>query len=319
MSWASAGAFHHHLAMLLRSGLTMAQALEHAGGTTSGRHARLARRWSTGCGRGERLAPQMERDGEEPLAVAVVTAGEASGRLPELCQDLSTLYDHRRTLRALFLGKLIYPVILVHVAMLGGGLVRWFQTGAVGALLLPPAILWGALGLAGVAFALAHRAGLTARWALLPGVRTLSSPLIAGNTCLVLRAGILAGMLYHQALELAAGACGNRVVAADLRRIAGDLASGRTPDLCTALGNARFPRAVLQLVQTGETAGTLDETLGRAATLQRESFRERTLWATRLAAGTCYAAAMGFAAWTILDLGRGYVEQINAMGRELEG
>ena len=66
-------------------------------------------------------------------------------------------------------------------------------------------------------------------------------------------------------------------------------------------------------------AGNLDDALGRAATLQRESFRERTLWATRIAAGTCLAIAMGFAAWTILDLGRAYVGQIEAVSRELDG
>ena len=306
--------------MLLRSGLSMAQALDSVAGTAGGRHAALARGWSRGCGAGEPLAPQMKRDGEEPLAVAMVAAGETSGRLPELCQDLSTLYDHRRALRALFIGKLIYPVILVHVAMFCGGFVRWFQTGAASALLLPPVMLWAALAIVGAGLQGAHRAGLTARWALLPGVRSLSMPLITGNTCLVLRAGILAGMLYHQALDLAAGACGNRVIAADLRRIAGDLASGRTPDLCAALSRFdHFPRAVLQLVQTGELAGTLDETLGRAATLSRESFRERTLWATRIARGTCYAAAMAFAAWTILNVGSGYIQLIDAASQEIEG
>lgn len=319
MSWASAAAFHHHLAMLLRSGLSMAQALDSVAGTTGGRHAALAKRWSQGCSAGEGLAPQMQRDGEEPLAVAIVTAGEASGRLPELCQDLSTLYDHRRTLRAMFIGKLVYPLILVHMAMLCGGFIRWFQTGALGALLLPPVILWSVMALAGLGLLAARRSGLAARWALLPGVRTVSMPLITGNTCLVLRAGILAGMLYHQALELAAGACGNRVVAADLRRTAGDLASGRTPDLYTALNGVHFPRTVLQLIQTGEIAGTLDDCLARAATLSRETFRDRTLWATRIAAGACFAAALGFAAWTILGIGASYVEQINAVGQELDG
>lgn len=305
--------------MLLRSGLPMSQALEHAATASGGRHARLARAWSTGCAGGERLTPQMERDGEEPLAVAVVSAGEASGRLPELCQDLSTLYDHRRALRSLFVGRLVYPTVLVHVAMLCGGMVRWFQTGDATALLLPPVLLWAALAMGALAFSVAHRRGLAARWALLPGARALSAPLIAGNTCLVLRAGLLAGMLYHQALELAAGACGNRVVADDLRRAAGDLASGRTPDLRTALAGVGFPRPVLQLVQTGETAGTLDDTLGRAATLQREAFRERTLWAARIAAGACYAAALAFAAWTVLDLGIAYARQIEAVDRELDG
>jgi len=305
--------------MLLRSGLTISQAITHAGGATSGRHAALAPGWSSGCAGGEGLAPQLARAGEEPLAVALVAAGEASGRLPELCQELSELYDHRRALRSLFIGRLVYPLFLVHMTMLAGGVVGWVRTGSALGLLLAPLLFWSAIAVAALVLVAARRSGLAARWALLPGARSLTLPLVTGNTCLVLRAGLSAGMLYHQALDLAANACGNRVVAADLRRVAGDLAGGRTPDLLTALTGLRFPRPVLQLVQTGEQSGTLEDALGRAATLQREAFRERTLWATRIAAGTCYAAAMGFAVWTIMGMAMGYIDQITSISAELDG
>lgn len=313
MSWNSAAVFYDQLRVLLATGMPIVQALELAAGVAPSPHRELGRSWSAGCAAGATLAAQLAQAGEPPLAVAMVRAGEASGRLPELCGEIAGYCRHAIALRTLVIGRLIYPAGLLHVALVAAAVPAVAMRGGSPWLLLAgPATLWAALAAAGIAARSASPTTL-ARLALLPGVHALTLPLVAGNVCLVLRAALGAGMLMAPALELAADACGNRVYAERLRTAAAGLSAGRLRDLTAALGACGFPAEVVQLVANGEVAGTLEETLARCATYQQERFRLRTEWTARVATGTVYGLAMLFAALTVISFWMGYVGTIKEL------
>lgn len=302
MSWSSAASFYRQLASLLRAGLPSAQALHHLTSSVGGWHGARTADWSRGCASGRALGEQLAASGEEPVAAALVRAGERCGRLPELCDEIAALNEHRIALRSLLVGRLIYPTLLANMAALVWGAVGLVSGGGVASALAPIAGLWLAVALLATALWLARRSGLAARLALAWPARIVALPLIAANTCLVLRAGAAAGMLHHDALETASDACGNRVMRTRLRAEAQRLLTGSGENLATALAACGMPLLVVEQVRSGEIAGALEEHLARAARVMRESFRERSLWAARVAAGICYAIAAAAAVAVILGV-----------------
>jgi len=319
MSWSSAAAFYNQLGVMLRAGLTMPQAIEHAGRSASGFHAHHAASWSSGCAAGRSFAEQLATDGEEPIARALTLAGEQSGHLPEMVQEIAAINEHRMELRRLIIGRLIYPLLLVNVALLMPGVVQWFvKDGSLIGVFLPLILFWGLVTAAAIALYITRHSGLGARLALLPLVRTITDPLVAANTCLVLRSTTAAGMLHHRGLELAADGCGNRAMAARLRHAATELMSGRIPTFTAACATCDLPRTMLQLIEAGEVSGSLEVNLGRAAALARESFRERTMWAARIFTGLIYGIAIVLAVIAIMSVASSYAGQISAAANAMD-
>jgi len=165
------------------------------------------------------------------------------------------------------------------------------------------------MGGAALGLRLASRQAL-ARLALAWPLHGLTMPLIAGTSCLVLRAALGAGMLVPAALELAAGACPNRVAAAGLADAAQGVATGAIPTLTAALGACAFPAEVVQLVANGEHSGTLEATLARCTTLQQERFRTRSEWTARIATGTVYGLSMLVGAAVVIGFYASYLGMI---------
>ncbi len=303
MSWSSAGTFYHQLGTLVKAGLPMAQALDHAAVASTGRHAARARQWSAGCAQGRTLAEQLRADHEPAMPTALIAAGEASGRLPELCAELGRFYDHLRRMRSQTIARLAYPVMLAHLALVIPAVPAVFLgTQPWWTILIGPGVVWGLALLGTVTVVVARRSGLAARLALVGPGRVVAEPLIVANSALVIGAGLTAGMLVPRALELAADGCGNRVMAARLRAGAGDVAAGRTPDLAAALGKAGFPAVTVQLIANGERSGTTEQALARAAEHARSTFEERLAWAGRILVAVIYTLAMALAVWQILAM-----------------
>jgi type II secretory pathway component PulF len=310
MSWSSAATFYDQLRALVTAGMPLPRALELAGDAAGGPHRAWGRRWAAGCSGGSALAPQLTTVGEAPLAAALVAAGEASGRLGELCGEASGFFRHLVATRNLIIARLVYPVCLAHVALAAMAVPAVVGGHSPLLLLAGPGALWAAGGALALAARLASR-DLLARLALQPGAAGLTWPLVGTNTCTVLHAAVAAGMLHHAALELAAPACGNRVIAGRLRTAAAGLISGSVPTMAAALGGAGLSATVVQLVANGEQAGKLEEALRQAAVASRESFRLRSEWTARIACGLFYGLTMLAAAFAVITLWSGYLGMIN--------
>ena len=126
--------------------------------------------------------------------------------------------------------------------------------------------------------------------------------------CLVLAAGLAAGLKYRDGLELAAAACGNRVLRDRLLGLATDIDRGTVADLTTALKHAGFNHALVSLIASGEQSGTLDRSLDQAAVAAREAFQLRALWATKLFTGAIYGLVLVYVAAQIVSMYAGILQ-----------
>lgn len=317
MSWARTATFHEQLAVTLNAGLTITQAVQLAGDTAGGELRAQGRQWSAGCAAGRGLAEQLASAHQPGFDVALIRAGETSGRLTEMCRDLAAHYRHRIELRSLVIGKLVYPVILIHVTLLALGVVLTFMSGwSPWIILVLPFLLWVSVGAAWIVLRMLG-ATTRAKLALSGPVAPLTLPLVAANTCTVLRAALSAGLLMPDALELTAGACGNQVLGRRLTEAAGNLRHNRIDSLAAAMANAGLPAIVVDLTTSGERSGKLDETLGQAATLMRESFRLHAEWTARITCGIIYGGAMLAAAGVVFLFFASYIGLINETMQDL--
>lgn len=317
MSWARTATFHEQLAVTLNAGLTITQAVQLAGDTAGGELRAQGRQWAAGCAAGRGLAEQLAAARQPGFDVALVKAGETSGRLTGMCRDLAAHYRHRIGLRTLVISKLVYPVVLIHVTLLALGIVLTCMSGWSPWIILGlPVLLW--LGVAGAWLGL-RMLGAPGRatLALSGPFAPLTLPLVAANTCTVLRAALSAGLLMPDALELTAGACGNQVLGGRLAEAGRELRHNRLDSLTTALRRVGLPDIVVEHVNSGERSGKLDETLGQAALLMRESFRLRAEWTARIACGIIYAGAMLGAAAVVFLFWASYFGQINDVMKDL--
>jgi type II secretory pathway component PulF len=313
MSWARTATFHEQLAVTLDAGLPISQAVALAGDVAGGALRPRAARWSTGCAAGKGLAQQLAEDGEPPFEVALVKAGETSGRVTEMCREIAGHLRHRIMLRTLVIGRLIYPVLLIHATLLALGIVLVAMRGwPLWSILAWPMALWLLVGSAVVAMRLVG-GDTRARLALSGPFAPLTLPLVAANTCTVLRAALGAGLLMPDALELAAGACGNSVLAGRLIAAGRDLRHNRLDSLSAAMARCGLPALVVEHTSTGERSGTLDRTLGQVAGLMRESFRLRAEWTARVVCGVIYGGAMLGAVATVLVFWMQYMGMIHEL------
>ena len=303
MGWDHTARFYRQLALMARTGMPIGNSLRLAGDAAGSTYRRLGETWAKGCDQGADLASQLQAAGEPALAVALIRAGETTGRLPELGTRIADHFEHVSALRRLAIGKLVYPTVLLHagltVPLLPGIIVSddspWW-------LLVGPGILWGSvLGLFLIGRAW-HASGILARLALLPGPSFIIQPFLSCNTCLVLSAAVTAGLGARPALELAADACGNRVLGERLRTAGVDVERQTLPDLTAGLRQAGLPQALTQLIATGEQSGALDRTLDQAAVAARESFKLRAEWATKAITGLIYGGITVFIAFKIISM-----------------
>ncbi len=274
-------------------------AAETAGGAV-GRRARVA---AAQVALGKPLAEAMLAVGEDPVACAIVRAGEQAGRLPVLARQLAESYRLRARLRDDIVGRMVYPTILVHFALVVLPL-PWVMSGKLAGwtMVLGPGLLWLSIGLTMAIAWWTGRAGLLARLALRAPCSALCWPALAADLMAVLRAAIGAGMLAPAALELAAGSCANRLLAERVMKAAADLRQGRSADLSAALEACGVRGDLLEIIRVGETSGKLEEAFGQARTIAAERFIWRLQWTARITTGTAYAIAMLVAAGTVLTM-----------------
>jgi general secretion pathway protein F len=318
MSWSQRASFHEQLRVMLQAGLPIGDAVRQAGLSAGGEYAAQAEAWSRKLGSGQSLSEIMAAADMPALDVALMRAGEKSGHLPELCSDISTHYRHAIRLRNMVISQLVYPVILVHVTLLAATIVLVFILNYPAWLIAAaPLGLWAVIGLLWLIWQWLP-ARTKAQLALSKGCGFVLWPLLAANTCSVLRAALSAGMLAPDALELSAGACGNHILGDRLRRAGADVRHGRLPDVTSALQTSGLPDLVIDLCRSGEKAGALDQNLGQATTVMRESFRMRSEWSARLACSFIYGGAMVGAVVVVVGFYMGYLGFINELMDDIE-
>lgn len=269
-----------------------------------------------------------------PVYRASVAAGEKSGQLPAVMDELADYLDRREALRRKTLQALIYPVLVAAVALIiisalmiyvVPQVVSVFQGGKQAlpwltrALILVSGLLrdygWLLLALVVAAVFLARAAlredAVRRRWhARLLGLpllgrhfRTLESARFASTLAMLAGSGVPL---------LAALEAGKQVLGMLPMQDAVDAAIGRVREgapLSRALAESRrFPALLIHLVASGEQTGRLDAMLKRAALLQESELENRTAVLTSLLEPALLLVMGGFVLLIVLAVMQPIIE-----------
>jgi type II secretory pathway component PulF len=293
----------------VRSGLPIAQAVALSADAAGGWHGRQGPQWSHRLQGGDRLADCLV--GEWPLAVAMIRAGEHSGRLPELCQHLAETAKQFLALRDRALGQAAYPALVITCALAVPGLPGLVAgNNGVWLVLGPPLLFWGLLAaiVGGCWLVPAVRERL-ARMALASPLAWLLWPWEVSIASRIIAAGYAAGLLAPDCLDLAADAALLPQIRERAQRAAHALRQNRLNDLPAALQAIGWPTLWLNQAAAGETAGRGEATLNRIADDAYATFAFRLDWLVRILCGAFYGLAVLATAITVISMYAGMLQQ----------
>jgi type II secretory pathway component PulF len=248
--------------------------------------------------------------------VALIRAGEQSGRLDHCFRLLSDYYQERARLARQVMSELAYPALIIHVAILvfpPGLLAKLFWEGEVWP------FVWSKISVLiplyiGVLFLVylgQGRHGLLWRSAierLLRAVPILGSArqsLALARLSVALEGLLSAGVSIIEAWELAAAASGSPALQRTVFGWKHQVAGGKTPAEAVRESGS-FPDLFTHLYSTGEMSGQLDETLRRLYVhYQEEATRKLhalAQWMPRI----IYMAVMLVIAYYVITFWTGY-------------
>jgi type II secretory pathway component PulF len=265
---------YHTLGVLLSAGLTAPKALEQLQRNPPSRSLRAAiAQWQQHLSEGASVGDAVAHMGSWMPAfdVALVNAGDRSGRLDACFKLLAGYYEERAQLARKVISDLMYPVFLFHFAVVvfafidflkpGHGLAR-FSFLVLG-ILVP---IYAAAAF--LIFAGQGRHGEKWRTAVenilrpIPVLGTARRCLALARLAAALEALLNAGVIITSAWDLAVAASGSPALGRAVRGWKEAVESGTTPaELIRA--SPEFPEMFASLYATGEISGQLDETLGR--------------------------------------------------------
>jgi len=316
--------FYHQLAQLSGAGLGLIGALEHLQRHPPGKQYRLPiQQLLEQLNHGHTLSESLQHAGPwlPEFDLALLQAGEQSGRLEACLRLLSDYYrDHARLTRQM-LGDLLYPAFLFHAAVFILPFSQLFLTGNWLAYLertfgiLVPVYALIAL----LIYCTQSRHG--ERWRAwverivhpIPVLGTARRNLALARLAAALEALLSAGISIVEAWDLAAQGSGSpqlrRVVTAWRPRID----AGQTPaEVLNASGS--FPELFASQYTTGEVSGKLEETLKRLRSYyEDEGSRKLHLVAQWVPRGVYLLVVLAIA-YVVVQFWSGYFRQIGQAG-----
>lgn len=249
--------------------------------------------------------------------IALIDAGERSGRLEACFRLLADYYTDRARVTRQVLADLAYPVALFHFAIFIFPFADFFLSGNWLNYLLKTFGVLGPIYVVVAALIYAGQSKHGERWRALiemvlrpvPVLGTARHYLALARLAAALEALITAGVTIIEAWELAGNACGSPALRRAVATWKADLQGGQTPAECLNRCR-RFPEMFANLYTTGEVSGKLDESLRQ---LQRYYQEEGTrklhavaTWVPRL----IYLLIVLLIAYKIVSFWVGYFQQI---------
>lgn len=264
---------------------------------------RMLGRWAAKVREGQTFSAALPlgTGGFEPFESAVIAAGEESGRLDALFRELGRYWRRMAETRRRVMAGLIYPLVLLHAAIIAGNVPAGVTGGAAAfafptltALALLYALLWFGWELA----------GLPAFAAILERLPLAGRTLVSWRLfrfALCLRLQVEAGVRILTAVPRALAAAGGPALAARGEAAVRRLSAGEPlGDVLAPILGA--PEGLRSMLATGVESGRLNETLKiletEASAAWEESVALLQTWLPRL----IYFAAIAFAAWQIVRL-----------------
>jgi type II secretory pathway component PulF len=225
--------------------------------------------------------------------LALLEAGEKSGRLPACFKTLGDYYTERASLLRAMTSNLLYPLFLIHAAVFILPFPQLGLSGNVAAYLAQSLGVLGPLYLLVFLLVLAAQGRHGERWRAcvetvlrpVPVLGAARADLALARLTVALEALVNAGVNVIPAWELAAEASGSPRLRRAVDRWRPALERGQTPAEAVAASGA-FPDLFANLYHTGEVSGQLDDSLRRLHVLYQESatrkLRAMAEWVPRL-------------------------------------
>jgi type II secretory pathway component PulF len=252
--------------------------------------------------------------------LALVEAGEKSGRLDQVFRLLADYYEDRAAVARRMIGDLLYPVFLFHFGILIFAFIEWFKGGtslfgfALGILevLIPIYVvvflmLFGAQGKRGVKW----RSFLEKLLRPVPLLGAARHCLALSRLSAALEALINAGMNILEAWEMAAAASGSPAMYRTVLAWRPQVNAGQTPAETVRAARSQFPELFANLYYSGEVSGQLDETLRRLHVYYRDEGTQKVRMLTLIIPKAIYLGVAAFVAFKVITFYTGYFNDIN--------
>lgn len=324
---AARGEFYHQIGSSMAAGLTLTRSLQILVESPPARELsapaeKLVRRLQSGATFVESVR-SLGRWASD-FDIALIEAGEQSGRLDQVCQLLSKSYAERARLARQVIMGLLYPAFLFHFAFLimpVGQLVELVTKGDIALFVgrkltffvpfyaLVLLTIWAGQGTHGRAW----RSLLESLFRLVPVFGKARRSLALSRLSLALDALLNAGVSGPQAWPLAANASGSPALGREIHRWVPHLENG-TPAGDLVQRSRAFPPHFSSVYATAELSGRIDDALPRLY----DHYQDEGLRLTKIAAGVLtgliYFGVLIAVAWQIISFWTGYYGQILDMG-----
>ncbi len=257
-------------------------------------------------------AAMREGDGHgvSALDLALIEAGEQSGRLAQSFALLADYYESLAESVRRARSALVYPLLLLHLAVIlpeiptaiAGGeaaalpLGIGLRLGVLWACLLGGAALWRAL-----AARAEHSPGMDGVLAQLPLLGALREHWALARFTRVAHSALLAALRPQVWVRLAGEASGSGRFQEGARRAA-EVVAGGSPIADSLRAGGGFPKLFVDALDTAEEAGTLDHELERWARLEAEQAREAMERAAVWLPRGLYVLIVLYVAWRIVSM-----------------
>ena len=272
---------------------------------------------------GSTFGDSLERSGGwlSSFDIALLQAGEKSGRLPNCFRLLADYYAQRAQLARQVIAFSAYPLVVFHVAVFLFPIGRFTDLVLKGALV--PFVfqkLCVLLPIYGLGIFLAYamqsthgepwRASVERLLAAVPVLGTARRNLAIARLSIALDALLNAGVNMIEAWEIAAAASGSPALRRVVANSKPEIMNGRQPSEMVS-SHHEFPSTFASMYHSGEISGTLDDALRRSHALHHEEGSRKMKQFVFGLAGALVGCVMLMVAWNIIHFYLGYFQQIN--------
>lgn len=249
--------------------------------------------------------------------VALLDAGERSGRLPATFQLLAEHYTARAALLRQTLSSIAYPAFLFHFAIFIGPLPDLVLSGNV--LVYLARTLSFLAPLYAITFLVIHalRGTRSETWRSrmeqllhrVPLAGSARRSLALARLASALEALISAGVTIIEAWQFAATASGSPALRRAVTEWQPRVAAGVTPADALA-SSGEFPDLFSQMYRTGEISGTLDDTLRRLQAIYLDEGTRKLKAISEWLPKIAYLFVAGMIAYRVISFYSGYFNKI---------
>lgn len=312
--------FYRQMAVMLKAGIPVVSAIRQLSAQKTA--VEISEKLSFYIEKGQTLSYAMQQSDKSfsTLEIKTVSAGELSGNLAELMEKLAAYFETLQDVKYRLVSGMIYPVILLHAAIIIPAVPLIFTRSVFAFLsrILP-------------AFIVIYGAGFTIYFAY----RTLSKPeneeirdalilkIPLGFGKLFTTVGVIrflqafnclysAGLPVVEAIKISAQASGNRIIEKEILKSAALVEQGLA--LSSSFSSNKFlPPLVIDMFQTGEQSGRMDETIEKATWHLQQNVNLAVEAILKIIPVVVYLLVALYIASIVISFYANYFSQINSL------